>query len=70
MFVIGTSAVVSPASTFIQKARRRGAKIVNVNPEAENGAELQKLGEGDFAFAEDAATCLPRLLEPIIGKVL
>lgn len=69
MMVIGTSAVVRPAANYIEKARRRGAVIVTVNPEAENDSELENISRGDFAFAEDASTCLPKLLEPIIGKL-
>ncbi|KAK0385213.1 hypothetical protein NLU13_7690 [Sarocladium strictum] len=67
MIVVGTSAVVNPAALYIEKARRRGATIVNVNLDAETELELAKLTPQDFAFGEDAATCLPKLLAPIIG---
>ena len=30
---------------------------------------MEKLRPGDFAFADDAATCLPKLLAPIIGDL-
>ena len=69
MLVVGTSALVSPASGYIDKARQRGAKIIHINPDAENPEELAKLHEGDFAFAQDAAECLPILLAPIIGEL-
>jgi NAD-dependent deacetylase sirtuin 5 len=69
MIVVGTSAVVTPAANYIDKARRKGAVIVNVNPTAESDEELQKLTQRDFAFGEDAATCLPRLLAPVIGEL-
>lgn len=69
MIVVGTSAVVAPASGYIEKARRRGAVVVNVNPTADSPEELEKLGPGDFAFAEDAAVCLPKLLAPLIGEL-
>lgn len=66
--MVGTSAVVHPAAGYIEKARRRGATIVHVNPTADQDQEVEKLKPGDFAFAEDAATCLPKLLAPIIGN--
>lgn len=68
MLVIGTSAQVYPAANYIEDARHCGAVIAVVNPEAENEEELQKLKPRDFAFGQDAATCLPVLLAPIIGK--
>ncbi len=68
MLVIGTSAQVYPAARYIDDARDCGAVIAVVNPEAETEEELQKLKPDDFAFGQDAATCLPVLLEPIIGK--
>ncbi len=69
MLVVGTSAQVWPAAGYISKARLHGAKIVTVNPEAEEEADLFKIPPGDFAFGQDAAVCLPRLLEPVIGKM-
>ena len=68
MLVIGTSAEVEPAASYIPAARERGARIVVVNPEAEHTAQLNQLGPGDFAFARDAATALPELLKPLIGE--
>ncbi|KAH6610633.1 nad-dependent histone deacetylase, partial [Trichoderma cornu-damae] len=68
MFVIGTSAQVYPAAGYIEKARKLGASIVTINPEAEDEEEMFKVKPGDFAFGRDAAECLPILLEPIIGK--
>lgn len=69
IFVIGTSAQVYPAAGYIGKAKRLGARVVTVNPEAEDLAELYKVKPGDFAFGQDAAKYLPILLEPIIGKL-
>ncbi|KAG6049384.1 hypothetical protein E4U17_006847 [Claviceps sp. LM77 group G4] len=69
MLVVGTSAQVYPAAGYIAKARLHGARIVTINPEAEDEAEMHKVRPGDFAFGADAATCLPKLLEPIIGKM-
>lgn len=69
MFVIGTSAKVMPAAGYIAKAAQAGARVVLVNPEAEDASELARLEPGDFAFAKDAAEMLPKLLEPVIGKL-
>lgn len=69
MLVIGTSATVHPAAAFISRAKLHGARIVTVNPEAENEDEMYKVKDGDFAFGQDAAKFLPILLEPIIGKI-
>ncbi|KAF5025592.1 hypothetical protein F66182_2336 [Fusarium sp. NRRL 66182] len=69
MLVIGTSAQVYPAAGFISKAKGRGARVVVINPDAENEDELQRISRGDFAFGQDAAEYLPLLLEPIIGKL-
>ncbi|KAI5467698.1 DHS-like NAD/FAD-binding domain-containing protein [Mariannaea sp. PMI_226] len=69
MFVIGTSAKVWPAAGYIQKAKEAGARVVIVNPDAENEDEMNKIHPGDFAFGQDAAEYLPLLLEPVIGKL-
>ncbi|KAF4980121.1 hypothetical protein FZEAL_3811 [Fusarium zealandicum] len=69
MLVIGTSAQVYPAAGYIAKAKGRGARIAIINPEAEDPEEMLKVKPGDFAFAQDAAECLPLLLEPVIGKL-
>ncbi|KAF4122168.1 NAD-dependent protein deacetylase, SIR2 family [Geosmithia morbida] len=64
LIVVGTSAQVWPAAGYILKARRRGARIAVVDPNAES---IGSLHMGDFAFSSDAATSLPSLLEPVIG---
>lgn len=69
MLVIGTSAQVYPAAGYIDKARSRGAVVAVINPDAENAEELEKLTSKDFAFGQEADTCLPTLLEPIIGTL-
>lgn len=67
MLVVGTSARVYPAAGYIDKARRRGARIVTIDPKAEEDSEITELTPGDFAFARDAAQALPELLAPLIG---
>lgn len=69
MFVIGTSAQVWPAAGYISRAKALGARIVTVNPDAENEDEMFKVKPGDFAFGKDAAEYMPLLLEPVIGKL-
>lgn len=69
MFVIGTSAKVWPAAGYIRQANKCGARIVTINPEAEDADEMYKVQPGDFAFGQDAAEYLPKLLEPVIGKL-
>ncbi|KAG5916863.1 hypothetical protein E4U53_004262 [Claviceps sorghi] len=69
MLVVGTSAQVYPAAGFVSRARLHGARIVTIDPEAESEAEMYKVQPGDFAFGKDAAKLLPKLLEPIIGKM-
>ncbi|KAG6038949.1 hypothetical protein E4U41_003455 [Claviceps citrina] len=69
MLVVGTSGQVYPAAGYVSRARLRGARIVTINPEAANETELYRMQPGDFTFGEDAAECLPKLLEPIVGKM-
>jgi NAD-dependent SIR2 family protein deacetylase len=69
VLVIGTSAVVQPAAGYVYKAQGPGTSIVTVNLDAEKRENLRDLGPRDFAFAGDAAELLPKLLEPIIGRL-
>lgn len=69
MLVIGTSAQVYPAAGYISRAKLHGARVVTVNPEAEDETELYKIQPGDFAFGKDATEYLPKLLEPVIGPL-
>jgi hypothetical protein len=43
--------------------------VVTVNLDADSPETLANLEKGDFAFAGDAAELLPKLLEPIIGRM-
>lgn len=69
VLVIGTSAVVQPAAGYVYEAQGPGTSIVTVNLDAENVEALAELGPRDFAFAGDAAELLPKLLEPVIGRM-
>lgn len=71
MLVIGTSAIVYPAAGYVNIAEGAGATIAYVNMEAETREELTRLRRGiDFAFGGDAAVLVPKLLEPLIGKMV
>ena len=57
MLVVGTSGVVQPAARLPLQAKRDGARIIEINPQA---SELTALA--DLHFASTAAVQLPRLL--------
>lgn len=69
ILVVGTSAQVWPAAGYIEKARERGARVVTVDPTAEDEENEYRIKPGDFAFGRDAAKALPEMLEPLIGKL-
>jgi NAD-dependent SIR2 family protein deacetylase len=69
ILVIGTTATVYPAAGYVEKARRRGAKVVVVNYDDEELGSASDLGKDDFLFVGDAAEILPELLRPVIGDV-
>jgi len=68
IIVIGTSARVYPAAGYIDEARERGARVCVVNMD-ENDRPAGGWMQGDWFFQGDAATIVPRLLEPVIGRV-
>jgi NAD-dependent deacetylase sirtuin 5 len=57
MLVIGTSALVYPATSYIEAARRQGARVVVVDVEQ------------DWYFQGDAALLVPEMLRPITGSL-
>jgi NAD-dependent deacetylase len=61
-FVVGTSALVYPAAGLPEIARRRGALIVEVNPE-----ETELTPDADLSLRGPAGVMLPRLVERIIA---
>lgn len=67
MLVVGTLATVWPASSYVDEAVEKGARVAMVNIDRGNlipeGAELS-LSERDWFFVGDAAELLPRLLAP------
>jgi len=68
IIVIGTSAKVFPAAGYIDEARDQGARVCVVNMD-ENDAPPGGWEAGDWFFRGDAAELVPKLLEPIVGKV-
>ncbi|KAI6792244.1 SIR2 family histone deacetylase [Hortaea werneckii] len=68
ILVVGTSAQVYPAAGYVDEARERGARVCVVNMDV-NDVPAGGWEEGDWFFRGDAATVVPRLLEPVIGKV-
>jgi NAD-dependent deacetylase sirtuin 5 len=68
MLVIGTSALVYPATAYIEAARRKGARVVVVDIVKEDPS-LLGLEEQDWYFEGDAAELVPTLLGPVIGSV-
>lgn len=71
MLVIGTTAQVYPAAGYVNIARKRGARIVVVNMEGEDGelGAAAGLRSGDFLFQGNAATIVPELLKDVVDDV-
>lgn len=65
MLVVGTSAMVHPAATYITEARKRGARIAWFNMEVKT-AGTARPEEGDWSFVGDAAELVPLALEPFL----
>ena len=55
---VGTSAVVYPAAGLVEVAQRRGAKVVEVNPQ-----ETDASGSADVCLRGPSGVVLPELLE-------
>jgi NAD-dependent deacetylase sirtuin 5 len=68
MLVIGTSALVYPATAYIEGARKKGARVAVVDI-AKEDPSLLGLEEQDWYFEGDAAQLVPSMLEPIVGKL-
>ncbi|KAJ4387583.1 hypothetical protein N0V93_008178 [Gnomoniopsis smithogilvyi] len=65
MLVVGTSAMVHPAATYISKARARGARVAWFNMEVKT-AGTARPEEGDWSFVGDAAALVPLALESFL----
>ncbi len=63
MLVIGTSATVAPASEIPRLAKRSGAKVVEINPEATHlTSEIS-----DLSIHDSASVVLPAVVEALEG---
>jgi NAD+-dependent protein deacetylase sirtuin 5 len=69
MMVIGTTAEVQPAASYIRMARQKGARVAVVNMDSVNLGATGSLRKNDWMFEGDAGQILPKLFEGIIGKV-
>ncbi|KAI1076555.1 DHS-like NAD/FAD-binding domain-containing protein [Whalleya microplaca] len=65
--VVGTSSQVWPAAGYAEQARKKGARIAVVNPDA--GAAKNRRPGTDWLFQGDAAVVVPELLRPVIGGI-
>lgn len=68
MLVIGTSALVYPATAYVEAARKRGARVAVVDI-AQEDPSLLGLEEQDWYFQGDAATVVPRILTPVTEEL-
>ncbi|KAK4695431.1 hypothetical protein P7C71_g2326, partial [Lecanoromycetidae sp. Uapishka_2] len=68
ILVIGTSAKVYPAASYVDKARERGARVavINMDRADEPAGGLEK---GDWFFQGDASVILPEILKGEIGTM-
>lgn len=67
-FYTDYTVIVYPAAGYIEHARGKGARVCVINMDRDD-VPPGGWDEGDFFFQGDAATIVPLLLEPIIGKV-
>lgn len=66
MLVIGTSAMVYPAAGYVDRARKKGARVAVVNVDRTSGVGLM---EGDWFFEGDAGLVVPEVLRGVIGEI-
>jgi NAD-dependent deacetylase sirtuin 5 len=69
IMVIGTTATVYPAASYVGAARARGARVALVNTDADDLGTIGELREEDFLFQGDAAEILPRILSGVVGEL-
>lgn len=72
MLVVGTSAKVFPAASYVHAARVAGARIAVFNvdePEQEDEGCVTRLREQDWYFKGDAGAVIPDVLKEVIGDV-
>ena len=67
IIVIGTSASVYPAAGYVDKAKKKGARLAVMNTEADLPA--RGLTEQDWFFQGDASKILPELVSDMTGDL-
>ena len=67
MLVIGTSAVVYPAAGYVDRARKKGARVAVVNVDRSSRVGLM---EGDWFFEGDAGAVVPEILRGVVGEIV
>ncbi|TVY33172.1 NAD-dependent protein deacylase [Lachnellula subtilissima] len=65
--VIGTTAQVYPAASYVQVASKEGARIAVVNMDSRELGSAGSLRSVDFLFEGDAARVLPDILGGVVG---
>jgi NAD-dependent SIR2 family protein deacetylase len=68
IMVIGTSAKVYPAASYVDIARRKGARVAVINMD-KGDAPAGGLYSRDWFFEGDAAQVVPELLKSVIGEI-
>lgn len=68
IMVIGTSARVFPAASYVDEARAKGARVAIINTD-KNDIPRSGLYDQDWFFQGDAAQIVPELLKNVIGEV-
>lgn len=66
MLVIGTSAHVQPAASYVEVAQARGARVAVINMDASEQGSMS-LGSQDWFFQGNAGELLPKLFRSVIG---
>ena len=70
VLVIGTSARVYPAASYVDMAKQKGARIAVINTDRADIPKVQKgMTKRDWFFEGDAGTIVPELLKSVIGEV-
>jgi len=66
LLVIGTSALVSPAADYIDRAWEMGARIAIINTDAPKDDVHARYGDDHWYFQGDAAFLLPELFKGVL----
>ena len=71
MLVVGTSAIVWPAASYIHAARIAGARVAVLDMEEPGGSSgTEELRDEDWFFRGSAADTVPDLLKEVVGTIV